>query len=165
MFSDYKTILQDNKRKFLPTLQNSFSIFRHTHFFVTSCFFSAERVTIREVHFTLVDALPQISFLILCPLSRSLQHPQSKSMSFYSWKASTKGLNVIIQESSQDTPMHTTVMKLIYHSVVLVPVSYEFLSSHSFVAFFSLYTVPYLKIINPSGQKLHSFNLHFSITY
>lgn len=92
---------------------------------------------------TLLVALPPISLLVLCPLSMSLKHPQSNSMRFYSLKDSTNHLNVIIQECWQDTPLHTTIMKLIYHSVALVTASYEFLSSDCFVAFFTLYcTLP-----------------------
>lgn len=71
-----------------------------------------------------------------------LKHPHN-SMRFYSLKDSTNHLNVIIQECWQDTPLHTTIMKLIYHSVALVTASYEFLSSNCFVAFFTLYcTLP-----------------------
>lgn len=88
----------------------------------------------------LLAALLTISLFILCPLSRSLQHQQNNSKSIYSLKDSTNLLNVIIQEWSwQDTPLHTTITKLIYHSVALVPASNKLLSSSCFAAFFTHY--------------------------
>lgn len=105
-----------------------------THNVVCSIFFLQCRRGCNKRHsVTTVVALSSISLLILCSPSRSLQYSQSNSMSFYSWKDNTNCLNVIIH-----TSLHTTVMKLIYHSVGQVTASYEFLSSYCFVAFFTL---------------------------
>lgn len=163
-FSGYKLLLKTTKQSSYPLGTISFQ-YLGTHTVFCSIFLlQYRRVYSKRHHIMILVALPTISLLILCPLSRSLQHPQNNSKSIYSLKDSTNLLNVIIQEWCwQDTPLHTTITKPIYHSVALVPASNKFLSNSCFAAFFT--QLQYLKFINPSGQKLHSFNSGFCSTY